>query len=121
MKALGVGMRYVSYAVTALFLLVLILFATSNKDEIRVNFFPLPDAVFSGPLYLLVFVVVFAGFMLGAFVAWNTGRRHRRFSKQCQKRIVQLEGELAAVRLRAEAAEERLVQPAVPVADESAS
>jgi uncharacterized integral membrane protein len=104
------GLRYLSYAVTGLFLLVLILFATSNKDDVRVDFFPLPDAVFSGPLYLLVFVVVFAGFVLGAFVAWNTGRTYRRAARQANRRVATLEGELAAMRLRAEAAEERFAQ-----------
>ena len=65
---------------------------------------------FSGPLYLLVFVVVFLGFLAGAFVAWNAARRHRRAAKQAQKRVVTLESDLAATRARAESAEERAAQ-----------
>ncbi len=102
--------RYLSGAATFLVLLVLVLFAVSNKDQTQVQFFPISDNVYTGPLFVLVFVFVFVGFLLGGVVAWNTGRKHRRASKTAQKRVAVLENDVAAMRLRAEAAEERYAQ-----------
>jgi uncharacterized integral membrane protein len=103
-------MRYVSGVATCLFLLVLVLFAVSNKDQTQVQFFPLSDDIYTGPLFVLVFVFVFLGFVLGGLVAWNTGRKHRRAAKLAQKRVAVLESDVEAMRLRAEAAEERYAQ-----------
>ncbi len=103
-------MRYVSGVLTFLFLLVLVLFAVSNKEEAQVEFFPLSDDIYTGPLFVLVFVFVFLGFILGGLVAWNTGRKHRRAARTAQKRVAVLESDVEAMRLRAEAAEERYAQ-----------
>ena len=103
-------MRYVSGVLTFLFVLVLVLFAVSNKDQTQVQFFPISDDVYTGPLFVLVFLFVFLGFLLGGFVAWNTGRKYRRAARTAQKRVAVLESDVAAMRLRAEAAEERYAQ-----------
>ncbi len=100
-------MRYLSAIVTALFVLVLILFASSNKEETRLELFPLPQEIVA-PLYLLTFILMFIGFLVGAFVAWNAGRKHRRASKLANRQVQTLEDDLAVMRSRAEAAEERL-------------
>jgi uncharacterized integral membrane protein len=101
--------RYVSYFVTALFVLVLILFASSNKEETRLELFPLPQEIVA-PLYLLSFLLMFVGFLVGAFVAWNSARKHRRAAKLASRQVQTLEDDLAVLRARAEAAEERLAQ-----------
>ena len=107
-------MRYVSALLTILLSAMLILFAISNKDEARLELFPLPQQIVA-PMYLIAFLLIFSGFILGGLAAWNGGRRHRRVAKQSTRRISTLEGDLAAMRIRAEAAEERAAQTPPPI------
>jgi uncharacterized integral membrane protein len=101
--------RYVSGFLTFLLVAILVLFASSNKEETKLELFPLPQEI-TAPLYLIAFLLIFAGFVLGGLAAWNAGRRHRRNAKQSNKRVQILEGDLVAMRNRAEAAEERAAQ-----------
>ncbi len=100
-------MRYVSGFISLIFVTLLMLFASSNQEEAKLELWPLPQQ-FTAPLYLIAFIMIFAGFVLGGLAAWNAGRRHRRNAKQANKRVQILEGDLATMRSRAEAAEERV-------------
>ncbi len=102
-------MRYLSGFLSFLLVAILVLFASSNKEETKLELFPLPQEI-TAPLYLIAFLLIFAGFVLGGLAAWNAGRRHRRSAKHANKRVQILEGDLTSMRSRAESAEERAAQ-----------
>jgi uncharacterized integral membrane protein len=101
-------MRYISALFTLLVAFVLVLFATSNREETSLDIFSLVQI--TAPLYIITFLVLLAGFLFGGFVVWNAGRKRRRAARQAQKRAQTLEAELAAMHERAQLAEERLAE-----------
>ena len=88
-------MRMVYWAVTAVAALVCSLFAVSNRDIVALGLWPLPFAI-DAPLYLLVFMVLLIGFVVGALAVWIGGRQRRRALRRCRRRVDALERELAA-------------------------
>jgi hypothetical protein len=71
----------------------------SNREYITVTFWPLPITL-EAQLYLIVLLTLFAGFLVGEFVAWINGRRWRREARLRARRIEALERELAATQAR---------------------
>ncbi len=96
-------MRYIRWIVTVPLGLVVILFAVSNRETVRLELDPLPFTV-SSPLYLLVLVVALAGFVSGGLVAWISGRRWRRRARREAHRAQLLERENADLRRHPEGA-----------------
>jgi uncharacterized integral membrane protein len=94
-------MKAVYWAVTLVFAVLLIPFALSNREPISLAFWPLPFLV-DLPLYLLVLLLLFAGFVSGAAVTWTAARRVRRELRRRRRRVETLERELAAARLQLE-------------------
>lgn len=85
-------MRFLRVFIGALLLLILAVFAVSNKDAVTVSIEPLPYIV-ELPLYLLVFAVLLVGLLIGAmfgwWVAWSAARRRAEAEKQRQAREAQ--------------------------------
>jgi uncharacterized integral membrane protein len=79
--------------------LVLGVFAVSNRGNVAVGLWPLPDVV-EIPVYLIVLVTLFVGFFLGALSGWFGGHRRRRTARHDRRRIAALERELAATQAR---------------------
>jgi uncharacterized integral membrane protein len=81
-------MRFLRGVIGAILLVLLAVFAVANRQTVTVNTDPLPFAV-DLPLYLLVFLVFFAGLVLGALAdrwsAWGAARR--RQSRQRQQEV----------------------------------
>lgn len=71
-------MRFLRVFLGALLLLVLVVFAVANKGAVIVSVDPLPFQI-ELPLYLLVFLVFFAGLVLGVIAgrlnAWSAARQ----------------------------------------------
>lgn len=71
-------MRFLRVFLGALLLLILVVFAVANKAPVTVSIDPLPFEV-ALPLYLLVFLVFFAGLILGVAIgrlnAWSASRQ----------------------------------------------
>ena len=82
-------MRFLRVFIGALLLLILAVFAVSNKDAVTVSIEPLPYIV-ELPLYLLVFAVLLVGLLIGAmfgwWVAWSAARRRAEAEKQRRAR-----------------------------------
>jgi len=97
--------RLFHWLVTAPVALVLIVFAVTNRDAITLNFWPLPVTL-QAPVYLIVFLALLAGFLIGELVAWINGRRWRRQARHSARRVEALERELAAKAPAADAAKE---------------
>jgi uncharacterized integral membrane protein len=74
---------------------VLILFAVSNRETVSVGVWPLPFLA-DVPLYLLCFLSLAIGALIGVAIAWMAGHRTRRELKARRRRIDALERELMA-------------------------
>lgn len=88
-------MKLVHWLVTAPLALLLVVFAVSNRESVTVTLWPLP-ATLDAPLYLVVLLVLLAGFLVGQLVAWINGAGWRREARRRARRIESLERELAA-------------------------
>jgi len=70
------------WPITAPLALILIVFAVNNRHFVDVSLWPL-DFIMRLPLFVLVFIGVFAGFLAGAMVAWvSSAQRHRRAQRR---------------------------------------
>jgi uncharacterized integral membrane protein len=75
--------------------IVLILFAVSNREAVSVELWPLPFLA-DVPLYLLCFLSLLFGVLIGVAVAWIAGHGKRRELRTRRRRIEALERELTA-------------------------
>ena len=80
---------------------VLVLFALSNRETVSLTLWPLPFLV-DLPLYLVFFLSLLLGFLIGASTAWIAGSRVRRELRRRRRRIEALERELAATQAELE-------------------
>jgi lipopolysaccharide assembly protein A len=88
----------------AVFLVIaisLILFAVSNRETVSVGFWPLPFLA-DLPLYLLCFLSLLIGALIGVAAAWIAGHRNRRELSARRRRIEALERELTATQSQLE-------------------
>jgi lipopolysaccharide assembly protein A len=81
--------------------IVLILFAVSNRETISLSLWPLPFLV-DLPLYLLFFLSLLIGFLVGGCAAWIAGGRDRGELRRRRRRIQALERELAVTQSQLE-------------------
>ena len=88
-------MRILYRAVFLVIAIVLILFAVSNRETVSVGFWPLPFLA-DVPLYLLCFMSLLIGALIGVAGAWMAGHRNRRELSARRRRIEALERELMA-------------------------
>lgn len=74
-------------------LVVVIVFAISNSQEISISLWPLPFMI-EMPFYLSILIVGFVFFLFGGMIAWlpHVGVRHKL--KITQKRVKDLEEDL---------------------------
>jgi uncharacterized integral membrane protein len=79
----------------------LMLFAVSNREKVSLALWPLPFLV-DLPLYLVFFLSLLAGAIIGVSCAWIAGRRDRRELRRRRRRIEALERELAATQSQLE-------------------
>jgi lipopolysaccharide assembly protein A len=74
---------------------VLILFVVSNRETVSVGLWPLPFLA-DVPLYLLCFLSLAIGALIGVAIAWMAGHGKRRELRTRRRRIEALERELMA-------------------------
>jgi putative membrane protein len=86
------------FLVIAIFL---ILFAVSNRETVSVGVWPLPFLA-DVPLYLLCFLSLLIGTLIGAATASMAGRGKRRELRTRRRRIEALERELTATQSKLE-------------------
>jgi putative membrane protein len=89
------GVRIVYRAVFLVVAVLLILFAVSNRERVSVALWPLP-LLADTPLYLLCFLSLLLGALIGSSAAWIAGRPDRRELRARRRRIRALERELTA-------------------------
>ena len=94
-------MRILFRAVFLVIAISLILFAVSNRETVSIGFWPLPFLA-DLPLYLLCFLSLLIGALIGVAAAWIAGHRNRRELSARRRRIEALERELMATQSRLE-------------------
>jgi uncharacterized integral membrane protein len=87
--------RILAWIVTAPLVVLVVLFAVSNLDEVTLHLWPLPFDL-TVAIWLLTLIELFVGFLLGAIVTWIADRRRRREARLLARRVRELEQALAA-------------------------
>ena len=88
-------MRILYRAVFLVIAVFLILFAVSNRETVSVGLWPLPFLA-DVPLYLLCFLSLVLGALIGVGATWMGGHGKRRELGARRRRIEALERELTA-------------------------
>lgn len=96
-------MRIIGTLLTAVLLLVLVLFAISNPQPVALQFWPF-DLAWEVPLAGAVLGAAALAFLLGAVLAWGGALRYRRRARKMQRAAQLLEAEVAELRARHEPA-----------------
>jgi len=103
--------------IAAPFLLVLVLFALSNTQRVRVGLWP-TDYAFEAPLSLTLLVAMATTFLIGAFMLWTSAFGDRRRAARAQEALRLLEAQLAELKARPAAPPSHrtdlTVMPAIP-------
>lgn len=94
---------FLFWMVLAPLALVALVFLLSNRSLIPVELWPLP-VVLHPPLSVVILVSVFAGFLMGGFIAWTSAGKARRQARADARRLKTLERELELFRARDAAA-----------------
>ncbi|MFN3658421.1 MAG: lipopolysaccharide assembly protein LapA domain-containing protein [Pseudolabrys sp.] len=104
--------------------IVIVAFAVANRQAVTVSFDPFSSAspayAATVPLFMLIFVLVILGVVIGGVAAWLRQSKWRRAARQLDADVRALHQELDAIRRRfaaepaAAPAREPAVLPAVP-------
>lgn len=81
------------------FLIVLVLFALSNRQPVTLGFWP-TDFRLVVPLSGAVLIVAAAAFLVGAVIVWLTELRIRRRARRAESRVETLEEEVRSLQAR---------------------
>jgi uncharacterized integral membrane protein len=81
---------------------VLIAFAVTNREPVRVIFDPLPGAYsifeITAPLFIVLFLAAGTGVIAGSFATWLSQRRNRQIVRQARADLERLRREAEALR-----------------------
>jgi lipopolysaccharide assembly protein A len=72
-------------------LLLMVLFALSNTEPVRLALFPLGGLPFDLPLSVALLAAMGFGFFLGGLWVWFTALRHRRAARRAEAEVRLLE------------------------------
>lgn len=95
-------LRLITLPFLALFTLLLLSFALSNREPVELSLFPLTERL-ATPLFLPVMLAILAGALIGGAVVWldssaqrRQSRASRKQAEELQKQVDQLKTDLAA-------------------------
>ena len=87
--------------------IALIVFAVANREIVAVSLDPFdpaqPALSVRMPLFMLIFVFLITGVVLGGFAAWLRQGRHRRASRALRSDLASLRREIGILNSRLEA------------------
>lgn len=86
-------MRRLSWLITLPLMVVAVVFAVVNQQTAQVNLWPF-DIQLEAPLFLIVLLSIFVGFILGGIASWMAATRKRRRAKGDRARLRNLEQEV---------------------------
>jgi uncharacterized integral membrane protein len=87
-------MKVLSWSLFLVFAVIAALFAIANRQDAVVSLDPLPFSV-EAPLYLVVLVAVFGGFLIATAGAIAAAGRARRRLREAESRIARMKADIA--------------------------
>jgi uncharacterized integral membrane protein len=96
-------MKFLFWLVVIPLLFVSAFFAIANREAVEIDLWPVFGRV-AVPLFLALLGALYAGFILGAAVAWWAGRTARGRAREASRRADALMRERDALRMEVEAA-----------------
>lgn len=90
-------MRRLSWIITVPLLLIAVIFAVVNRQLVEVRLWPL-QLELQAPLFLVVLLSIFIGFILGGIASWMAANRKRNAARRERQRLRRLESEVADLR-----------------------
>lgn len=84
--------KLVRWTIRLLLLILFVAFAIANRGAVTVSLDPLP-VTWPVPLFLIVFVAMFIGFVAGGGVAWMRAGRWRQRARSAEREQRKLESE----------------------------
>ncbi len=99
--------RILSWIVTAPIVVLVVLFAVSNLDQVTLRLRPFPFEM-TLPIWALTLAQLFVGFLLGAIVTFIGDRKRRREARIAVRRAGDLEQALAIAKEHAGDLEKKL-------------
>lgn len=106
-------LRAFSWIITLPLLAIAVIFAVNHRQVVPIDLWPLPMEV-AAPLYVLVLVGIFVGFLIGGVLTWLSQGRHRRRARQRRYRVEQLERDLESVQKKLDALKAEQAQSGSP-------
>ena len=97
-------MKYLSWIITLPLIAVAVIFSVNHRQPVEIDLWPLPLAI-EPPVYLVVLLAVFIGFLLGGSIDWWSQGRNRRTARWRRYRIEELEREVAFLKRKLEKAQ----------------
>lgn len=97
-------MKYLSWIITLPLIAVAVIFSVNHRQPVEIDLWPLPFAI-EPPVYLVVLLAVFIGFLLGGSIDWWSQGRNRRTARWRRYRIEELEREVAFLKRKLEKAQ----------------
>jgi uncharacterized integral membrane protein len=85
---------------------VIIIFSVNNRADVVLDMWPLDTAPPPLPLFAVVLASLFAGFLIGAIIAWLSGGEARRRARRMARRAEAAERALAEAEEHIQALEE---------------
>jgi len=85
--------RRLSWIITLPLMVIAVVFAVVNRQLTQVNLWPF-DIELQAPLFLVVLLSLFVGFILGGMASWMAATRKRRRAKGDRARLRNLEQEV---------------------------
>jgi putative membrane protein len=96
--------------IAAPFLIVLALFALSNRQSVSLGFWP-TDFNLVAPLSLAILVVAAVAFLFGGCIVWISELGQRRRARRAEARLRRLEEEVQALQARSAVRSEPALPP----------
>jgi uncharacterized integral membrane protein len=96
--------KYLSWIITLPLIAVAVIFSVNHRQPVEIDLWPLPLAI-EPPVYLVVLLAVFIGFLLGGSIDWWSQGRNRRTARWRRYRIEELEREVAFLKRKLEKAQ----------------
>lgn len=90
-------MKYILWVVSLPVMVLAVVFAVANRHMTQIDLWPLDMSV-DIPMYIVVLVSLFVGFLLGGIVAWVSAGSARGRARSALYRAEQLERENARLR-----------------------
>jgi len=86
-------MRRLSWIITVPLMVIAVVFAVVNRQLAEVNLWPF-DIQLQAPLFLVVLLSIFVGFILGGIATWFAATHRRRRARGDRARLRNLEHEV---------------------------